>query len=86
MNLTQAPKIAPFGPKKASNSSKLSFMLRERIESNIENRNCYCIQINLMMIIRKRTAEEVVEGEEEGEDKVQGIWYSARHADDQSGV
>ena len=40
--------------------------LRERIEGNVENRNCYCIQIDY--------DDDNEEDEEEGELKVQGTW------------
>ena len=41
LNLTQAPKLAPFSPKKPETTPKLDQHLRVKIEGNIENRNCY---------------------------------------------
>ena len=46
LSLTQTPKIAPFGPKKASNISTIRSKLRVRIEGNIEKRNCHCIRVD----------------------------------------
>ena len=46
---------------------KIRSTLRERIEGNIENRNCYCIRIDY----DDDNEEEKEEEEEEGEEKVQ---------------
>ena len=63
MNLTQAPKIALFGPQKPQTITKIRPTLRVRIEGNIENGNCYCIWIDY-----DDNNEEVEEEEEEEEE------------------
>ena len=78
MNLTQAPKIALFGPQKPQTITKIRPTLRVRIEGNIENGNCYCIRIdyddNTEEVNKKEEEEEEEEKDEEEEDeeKVQG--------------
>ena len=46
MNLTNIPKIAPFGPKKAQTRIEKKETLKIRMEGNIENSNCYCIWVH----------------------------------------
>ena len=56
---------------KSPNDSKISSTLRERIEGNIKNRNCYCIRIDYDDDNEEEEEEEEeMEGEEE--EKVQG--------------
>ena len=66
MNLTHAPKM-PRLVQKSPKNSKIRSTLRVRIEGNIENGNCYCIQIDY-----DDNNEEVEEKEEEEEEEEKG--------------
>ena len=56
-------------------NSKISSTLRERIEGNIENRNCYCIWIDYDDDNKEEEEEE--EGEEEAQEE--GVLITSSH-------